>query len=135
MTRTVFFGKASDKQKKVYQTVLQAQTKAIELLKSSIINHKLITGFEIDKIARTYIANEGFPSIPHSLGHGIGLEVHEKPSLSPKSKDELKTGMVFSVEPGIYISGFGGVRIEDLVVLDKKGPEIMTRANRELIEL
>jgi len=63
------------------------------------------------------------------------LEVHEKPSLSPKSKDCLTNGMVFSIEPGIYLPGFGGVRIEDLVLLTAKGPQIITRANREIIEL
>jgi len=135
MTRTVFFGKASAEQKKIYQTVLDAQTKAIENLKSSIINHKSITGSEIDKIAREHIISKKFPTIPHSLGHGIGLEVHEKPSLSPKSKDEIKIGMVFSIEPGVYIPGFGGVRIEDLIYIGKNGLQILTRANRELIEL
>jgi Xaa-Pro aminopeptidase len=69
------------------------------------------------------------------LGHGIGLEVHEKPSLSPNSKNILTNNMVFSVEPGIYIPGFGGVRIEDLVLVTQKGPKIITRANREIIEL
>jgi len=129
MTRTVFFGKANNTQKKLYQTVLEAQTKAIEYLKSSI------NASSVDKTAREHIESQGYPTIPHSLGHGIGLEVHEKPSLSPKSKDELSIGMVFSIEPGIYIPGFGGVRIEDLVFLGKNGPKIMTRANRELIEL
>jgi Xaa-Pro aminopeptidase len=135
MTRTVIFGKANAEQKKIYKTVLIAQTKAIKFLQSSIFNHQSINGFDVDKIAREHIISKKFPTIPHSLGHGIGLEVHEKPSLSLKSKDELKEGMVFSVEPGVYIPGFGGVRIEDLVVLNKNGLEIMTRANRELIEL
>jgi Xaa-Pro aminopeptidase len=128
MTRAIFFGKASLQQKKIYQTVLEAQTKAIQSLKSSI-------GSETDGIARNYIQNAGFPAIPHSLGHGIGLEVHEKPSLSPNSKNILTNNMVFSVEPGIYIPGFGGVRIEDLVLVTQKGPKIITRANREIIEL
>jgi Xaa-Pro aminopeptidase len=131
MTRTVFFGKATNEQRQIYQTVLDAQTKAIEFIK----NHKLTTGAEADAVARKHIIDQGYPTIPHSLGHGIGLEVHEKPSLSAISKDNLKTGMVFSIEPGIYIPGFGGVRIEDLVFLDKNGLQIITRANRELIEL
>ena len=135
MTRTVFMGHLDDKQKKIYKTVLEAQTKAIESLKSLIKNHQSVTGFELDKIARMYIESKGYSSIPHSLGHGIGLEVHEKPSLSPKSKDVLINGMIFSIEPGIYIPGFGGVRIEDLVLLTAKGPQIITRANREIIEL
>jgi len=140
MTRTVFAGSATAEFKRIYETVLNAQRKAIEfiILKSSILNHqskiKLKTS-QVDKVAREHILSENYPSIPHSLGHGIGIEVHEKPSLSPKSKDILTSGMVFSVEPGIYIPGFGGVRIEDLVLLTKKGPQIITRANREIIEL
>jgi Xaa-Pro aminopeptidase len=145
MTRTVFFGKATTEFKNIYQTVLIAQSKAIKHLKSSIINpakgearqrrHKSVTGFDTDKIAREHIKSKGYPTIPHSLGHGIGQEVHEKPSLSSKSKDILQAGMVFSIEPGIYLPEFGGVRIEDLVFLDKNGPKIITSANRELIEL
>lgn len=135
MTRTVFFGRATEKQKVIYKTVLNSQIKAIEFLKSSIKNHQSINGFEVDKGAREYIEAQGYPSIPHSLGHGIGLEVHEKPGLSPKSKDLLTNNMIFSIEPGIYIPGFGGIRIEDLVLLTTKGPQVITRANRELIEL
>jgi Xaa-Pro aminopeptidase len=135
MTRTVFFGKVNSEHKRLYKTVLEAQTKAIELISSSINNHKSISGSQIDKVAREHILNDGYPTIPHSLGHGIGLEVHEKPSISPKSKDEIKIGMVFSVEPGIYIPGVGGIRIEDLVYIGKNGLQIITRANRELIEL
>jgi Xaa-Pro aminopeptidase len=136
MTRTIFFGKATDEQKRIYKTVLNSQQEAINFLKSSIINHQSVKGSEPDKIAREYIKSKGFPTIPHSLGHGIGLEVHEKPSLSPRrSEDMLQTGMVFSIEPGIYLPGFGGIRIEDLVVFHKNGLEIITRANRDLIEL
>ena len=135
MTRTFFAGRASKEQKKVYKTVLEAQTKAIEFIKSSILNHQSIDGSKVDMIAREYIEGEDYSTIPHSLGHGIGLEVHEKPCLSPKSRDLLINGMVFSVEPGIYIPGFGGIRIEDLVLLTEKGPQIITRANREIIEL
>lgn len=125
MTRTVFFGKPSDKQRKMYETVLEAQQKAIEFVK------KQIKAKDVDKVARNYIKSAGFPDIPHSLGHGIGLEVHEHPNLSPKSKDELKEGMVFSIEPGIYLSNFGGVRIEDLFVLEKNGLRKLTNASIE----
>src|ERR1035437_1189489 len=111
MTRTIFFGKANNEHKRIYKTVLESQTKAIDFLKSSILNHKSINGFDIDAVSRKYIMSQGFSSIPHSLGHGIGLEVHEKPSLSPKSKDVLTNGMVFSVEPGIYILRIGGISI------------------------
>jgi len=135
MTRTVFFGKATDKQRKMYQTVLSAQKRAIDYLKSLIVNHKSIAAKEIDKVARDYIVSKNYKTIPHSVGHGIGLEVHEPPRLSPKSKDILKPGMVFTIEPGIYIPGFGGVRIEDVVVLEKTGLRLLTYSPKQIIEL
>lgn len=164
MTRTVFFGRASNKQKKMYQTVLAAQKKAIEHLghltsdggravktprgwppqsnaagtfdvPNGLPRGGGIKAKTLDHVARSYIVKQGFPTIPHSLGHGIGLEVHELPWLSPRSKDVLKPGMVFSIEPGIYIPGFGGIRIEDLVVLTPSNHHLLTTARKELIEL
>ncbi len=135
MTRTFFLGKASVKQKKIYQTVLAAQTKAADFLDQQIKKDVLVTGKEVDQVAREYIISQGYPSIPHSLGHGIGLQVHEYPRLSPRSDDVLVEGMVFSIEPGIYIPGFGGVRIEDLYVIEKTGLRQLTHASKELIEL
>ena len=146
MTRTIFFGKADEKFKKMYRTVLDAQKKAIEFLKSSMVNDKWsMNARNVDAVARKYIIDNGFPTIPHSLGHGIGIEVHEQPRLSPKSKDILKEGMVFSIEPGIYIPGYGGVRIEDLVVLENKGlpseasaklgARLLTHSPKHLIEI
>lgn len=129
MTRTVFFGKATSEQKNIYGTVLEAQEKAISYLASTV------KASDVDKVARSHIISKGYPTIPHSLGHGIGLEVHESPTLSPKSKDILKEGMVFSVEPGIYLPGFGGVRIEDLVLLETSGPRLLTKSPREFIQL
>ncbi|MDP2585725.1 MAG: M24 family metallopeptidase, partial [Candidatus Levybacteria bacterium] len=139
MTRTVFFGKASAEFKKMYETVLKAQSKAIEFLNTKYLIHNTskqkIIASDIDNIARKHIISSGYKTIPHSLGHGIGLEVHEKPSLSPKSKDILKKGMVFSIEPGIYIPNFGGVRIEDLVVLEKGKLRLLTHSPKNFIEL
>ncbi len=144
MTRTVFFGKPTTEQKRMYQTVLEAQRKAVAHLgrrrgsdlDSSRRRHSLWRRTaEVDRVAREYIIKQGYSTIPHSLGHGIGLEVHESPSLSPKSKDTLKPGMVFSIEPGIYLPGIGGVRIEDLVVLEPTGPLLLTKSSKELIEL
>lgn len=137
MARTVFFGKSTTKQKRMYNTVLKAQQLAFANLKSLIINpkSKIDNASVIDLMARKYIKQQGFPSIPHSLGHGIGLEVHEKPILGPSSKDVLKREMVFSLEPGIYIPKFGGIRIEDLVVLEEGGPRLLTHSPRNLIEL
>ncbi len=128
MTRTVFFGRATDKQKEIYNVVLQAQQRAANFLNTKIKSGKKVTGTEVDRVAREYISSYGFPDIPHSLGHGIGLEVHEHPSLSSKSKDILKEGMVFSIEPGIYIPNFGGVRIEDLFVIEEDGLKQLTNA-------
>jgi len=148
MTRTVFFGSANAEYKKIYRTVLAAQKRAIEFLSSTFVTHlgggrmdssevKLrgIKASEIDKIAREHIISQGYKTIPHSLGHGVGLEVHEAPRLSPKSKDILKPGMVFTIEPGIYLPGFGGVRIEDVVFLENHKPRLLTKSPRGLIIL
>ncbi len=133
MTRTVFFGKASEEQKKMYETVLTSQQKAVEFINAK--KGQKIKASDVDKIARDYILKQGFPSIPHSLGHGIGLEVHEHPHLSPKSKELLEEGMVFSIEPGIYLIGEGGVRVEDLYVLQNSKILPLTHSNSDLIEL
>lgn len=157
ITRTVFMGKATDEQKKMYLTVLKAQEKAIEFLsthyssredpefvkgdksrsqlKQFSSSNNNIFAKKVDKIARDYIISQGYPDIPHGLGHGIGKRVHEGPRLSPKGKRKLFSGMVFSVEPGIYIKDFGGIRIEDLMVLEKTGPRIITRFTKQIIEL
>ena len=137
MSRTIFFGSAEEEFKKMYDAVLQAQDLAIQQFSKKTIKQleKGIKASEIDKIARDHITSKGYKTIPHSVGHGIGIEVHEAPHLSPNSKDILKEGMVFSIEPGIYIPGFGGVRIEDLVVLEKTGVRLITRSSRKLIDI
>lgn len=110
MTRTFFVGTPSDKMAKIYETVLQAQLKAIESYKSGM------ECADLDAVARKHISFCGYGQyFGHSLGHGVGIEIHEAPSVSPRSKAHLKPGMVFSVEPGIYVEGVGGARIEDLV--------------------
>lgn len=143
MTRVVFLGKASSEQKKVYQTVLEAQKRAVEQLSNltmkqwsnKTMKQSPIKTSDIDHIARSYITSHGYPTIPHGLGHGVGLCEHETPHLSPKSRDILKPGMVFSVEPGIYIPGKFGVRIEDLVALTPSGPQILTKNPKKIIEI
>lgn len=140
MTRTLVFGKASNRQKKVHQTVLEAQKRAYEYLQRKLKNPtpgvgSSVKAADIDKVARDYILEQGFPSIPHSLGHGIGIEVHEHPFLSLNSKEVLKEGMVFSIEPGIYLPGFGGVRIEDLFVIEENDVRQLTNSSKELIEV
>lgn len=130
MTRTVVMGKASKKIKEIYDIVFTAQKLALE----NIAQGK--PAVEIDGYARNYIKDKGYgENFGHSLGHGIGLMVHELPTLASKSKDILKVNEVFSVEPGIYLSAEFGVRIEDLVRVKENGCEILTRSPKELIEL
>jgi len=131
MTRTVFLGKATAEQKNAYNAVLEAQKKAIEQCSNPAKTGQSkikIKASKIDKVARDYITLHGYPTIPHSLGHGIGLEVHEAPRLSPASSEILKPGMVFSIEPGIYIPGKFGIRIEDMVLVTNKGCEVLSGA-------
>ena len=121
MTRTVFAGEPSPYFKKIYNTVREAQVSA---LKSIRVGMK---STEADSIARNIIQKAGFGDFfGHSLGHGIGLAPHEKPGVGPLRPEILKEGMVFTVEPGIYIPGKGGVRLEDMVILEKDGPRVLT---------
>lgn len=129
LTRTIFFGKAPKKFIDMYSAVLQAQKLAISKIKPGA------KASEIDKAARDYITSKGFPNIGHSVGHGVGVEVHEAPHLSPNSQDILSERMVFSVEPGIYLPGYGGVRIEDLVLVIGSGAQLISHSNREIIEV
>lgn len=133
ISRTVFFEKISIKQKKVYEAVLKAQKKAIEYLELRIRNHKSCKAYKVDKVSRDYLRRRGF-DFPHSLGHGLGKKVHQGPRLSPKSRSYLKPGMVFTVEPGIYLKEFG-VRIEDDILIKNDGIEILTKADKKLIEV
>ncbi|SHH07743.1 M24 family metallopeptidase [Tepidibacter thalassicus] len=130
MTRTIVVGKANDEQKKIYDIVLNAQIKALEAIKPGI------TGCELDKIARDVITNAGYgDKFGHGLGHGVGLEVHEMPHVNSLGKNPLLPGMVITDEPGIYIPDFGGVRIEDLVVVIEDGYKVLSNSPKELIEL
>lgn len=116
MTRTFFYKTISSKQDEVYNTVLEAQLKALEAIKPGV---KLS---EIDAAARDYITEKGYgPLFNHRLGHFIGMEVHEHGDVSASNPEVLEEGMIFSVEPGIYLPGDFGVRIEDLVVVTKDG--------------
>lgn len=128
MTRTIAISGINDRQKEVYDTVLKAQNAALDLLKPEA------KCSDIDKVARDIIYGAGFKDcFGHSLGHGVGLEVHEGPSLSPKSKEILKAGMVVTVEPGIYIKDDFGVRIEDMVLIEDSGYMNFTHIKKDLI--
>ena len=130
MTRTVAVGTPSEKQISVYNTVLEAQTAALAVLKEGV------SGFDADKAARDIIEKAGYgPNFGHSTGHGVGIEIHEAPNLSTKSSYILQTGHVVTVEPGIYIPGEFGVRIEDMAVITENGCRNLTNTPKELIIL
>ena len=130
VTRTVVMGKADEEQRGLYDIVREANA-----LASSGV-HAGMTGRDADAIARHYIDRAGFGDLfGHSLGHGIGLEVHEAPRLARTADAALPDGAVVTIEPGVYRPGWGGVRIEDDVVLDADGPHILTDFPRELLEL
>jgi Xaa-Pro aminopeptidase len=130
ITRTVVVGRASDEQREIYDVVRQANEQASHSIRAGM------TGRDADAIARGYIEHRGYGDLfGHGLGHGVGLEVHEAPRLSRTADGALAEGAVVTIEPGVYRPGWGGVRIEDDVVLDAAGPRILTKFTRELIEI
>lgn len=130
MTRTFAVGDPGEQMKEIYEIVYQANKKVNEVAKAGM------TGAELDAIARDYIAEKGYgPQFGHTLGHGIGLEVHEGPSLSFRNEDKLVVNNIVTNEPGIYVPGLGGVRIEDDLVIKEDGAEILMTTPKELIIL
>lgn len=131
MTRSFVIGKASSEQEKIYTTVLDAQNKALEYIQAGL------TGQEVDHIARDHIEKMGYGKyFGHGLGHGVGLEVHEEPRLSKNGGGiTLEPGMIVTVEPGIYIPQLGGVRIEDLVVVEENGCRNLIHLEKQFVEL
>jgi len=130
LTRTVAVGKASIRARKIYGVVREAQAAAVAAA------HGGMRARDLDAVARTAIAAAGYGRyFIHSLGHGLGIRVHERPRVSAMSTELLRTGSVITIEPGIYIPGFGGVRIEDDVVLGEKACRVLNTAPRELIEV
>ena len=127
MTRTYFFGEPNAKQKKIYLAVLEAQNRAIKKIQKGERRAKVI-----DKIAREFLAKKFKNNFKHGLGHGVGTVIHEWPNLKPKSEDILPAGCVVTVEPGIYLKGFGGVRIEDMILITKNGYKNLTKVPRDL---
>lgn len=130
MTRTVCVGQPTEQMQNVYHTVLQAQLAALKKARAGV------TGKELDAVARDIIDEAGYgDNFGHSLGHGVGLEIHEFPNASPASQAVLAGGNVVTVEPGIYLSGVFGVRIEDFVVIRENGCENLTEAPKDLTVL
>ena len=121
LTRVFFLGKISSRFRQIYDVVLEAQRKAIKSIKPGIKISK------IDKLSRDYISQKGWANnFRHSLGHGIGLEVHEEPAVTFKNDAVLKAGMVFTVEPAVYISDKFGIRLEEMILVTKKGCEVLS---------
>lgn len=130
ITRTVAVGDISSELQAIYNTVLEAQLRGVDGIKPGL------TGKEADALTRDYIKEQGYGDyFGHSTGHGLGMEVHEAPSLSFRSDKKLEEGMVVTVEPGIYIPNVGGCRIEDDIIMTSSGNERLTKAPKELIQL
>ena len=133
MTRTVFVGQPSEQLTKMYTATLNAQTIAANYLKTHM-NQDFETKKTAD-LANSHLKTMGFSEIPHGLGHGVGLQVHENPTLSPFSDDKLRPGMIVTIEPGIYIPGTGGIRIEDTILVTTNGIESLTKSSKELLAI
>ncbi len=130
MTRTIAIGDVTKEQKFVYDTVLEAQKLALNAIKPDAVCK------EIDRVARDFIYQEGFEGcFGHGLGHSVGIEIHENPSFNTSDQTSIKPGMVITVEPGIYLPGQFGVRIEDMVAITDDGFENLTKSPKELIQL
>jgi Xaa-Pro aminopeptidase len=130
LSRTICLGTPDDTFRKVYGTVLEAQSSAINGIREGMSGH------DADALARAVIEKAGYgQAFGHALGHGVGLAEHEEPRLGPNSEDILKANMVFSIEPGIYITGWGGVRIEDLAVMDGGKARLLSNAKKWIPEV
>jgi Xaa-Pro aminopeptidase len=130
MTRTIAFGQPAAQLQKVHDIVRQAQQAAIDVVRAGV------TGVEVDAAARSVIAEAGYgDNFVHGLGHGVGLEIHEQPWLGTTQENELPEGAVVTIEPGIYLPGIGGVRIEDMVEVRDDGCAVVGVSTRDLIEL
>jgi Xaa-Pro aminopeptidase len=128
-TKTLILGKPDAEQRRVYTTVRRAQEKAMKAIRPGVSVRR------IDEAAREVIARAGYGKFfGHGTGHGVGLAVHEEPSISPRGRGVVKEGMVFTVEPGIYIPGWGGVRLEDMVLVTARGYEVLTYLSKDLRE-
>lgn len=128
MTRTIFMEKADRRLLDLYAIVLEAQLAAINGIRNGM------TGRDVDKISRDIITKYGYADcFEHGLGHGVGLDIHEKPKISPASDMAVEEGMVFTIEPGVYVPGLGGIRIEDMVMLENNNVHVLTRSGKDLM--
>jgi Xaa-Pro aminopeptidase len=124
----VFVGQPTAKQKEIYDLVLRAQMLGISLVKPGGK-----TAF-IDQSVRDFLKENTIGIYSHGLGHGVGLQIHEKPSVSIASKDILQAGMVITIEPGVYIENWGGIRLEDMVLVTESGYQVLSKASKKLSE-
>jgi Xaa-Pro aminopeptidase len=126
LTRVLVTGRISPKLERIYRVVLKAQERAIASIRPGVLASK------VDMAARTVIEKAGFgKNFGHGLGHGVGLDIHEDPRLSKTNSETLRPGMVITIEPGIYVTGFGGVRIEDDVLVTRDGHEVLTSVPKQ----
>lgn len=130
ITRTVVLGKATSRQKRIYGIVLKAQQAGIKKVRAGV------AGKDVDDICRKIISKAGFgKNFGHGTGHGIGFYIHMGPRVAPNSENLLAPNQILTIEPGIYVSGWGGVRIEDDVLVTRKGREVLNKAPKNLLEL
>jgi Xaa-Pro aminopeptidase len=130
MTRTIAFGSLASELRKIYDVVRQAQQAGIDAVRAGV------TGVEVDAACRAVIADAGYGDrFVHGTGHGVGLEIHEGPWLGKERIESLPAGAVVTVEPGVYVPGLGGVRIEDMVEVTDDGCRVVGTSTRDLIEL
>jgi Xaa-Pro aminopeptidase len=130
MTRMLHIGLAAPKYRRAYNAVLEAQLASIAAVRAGA------TAASIDRAARRVLRRHGLDrEFVHSTGHGLGLEIHEAPRLGKSDKTKLEPGMAITIEPGVYIEGWGGIRIEDTVLVTNNGCEILTPTTKDLIEL
>lgn len=134
MTRTVFFGTPTKEQEKLYYAVLNAQKASVDYLKNKLLLKQAVHAPTIDHVGREYLSAQGYSPFNHS-SHGIGLNVHESPHLYPSSKDIMADGMVFSIEPGTYLPGKFGIRIEDIFAIENNKLIQLTNSSKKLIKL
>ncbi|MEO7145530.1 MAG: Xaa-Pro peptidase family protein [Bryobacteraceae bacterium] len=130
MTRMAFLGRPGSKIKSMYGAVLEAQLAAIDAVRENV------TAERVDRAARQVLKRHGFDkAFVHSAGHGLGLEIHEPPRLGKRDKTPIKAGMVVTIEPGIYLEGVGGIRIEDTLLVTRTGCEVLTPTSKDLLSL